>query len=521
MASTVSHEATASQPEMALETNPIKQVTYDAVVVGGGLAGLHATRALIEDGRAVMLVESRDQAGGRTVRTRRDHGSVPLGELGAMFVHDLSTKEELEKNGAKVIDFPSHAYFIAKDGVLTNVGESNSPLNKGGELIAEAKLQATNMSMAEFLSRSKIFQEQFTADERQMVAALFEADLGGELDKVGIACLLYDKQTLGGGTDMFGYCISGGFSNLTRAIVEAIPEEARMLGTDAKNIVVKNDGTISLQVALPPDGPIGEQRPDHLQAHRPDSELITNGLVLAIPPTALRELSIRYESPEQVDLVDCGHPSATRAFDSAARRGQALNLLDRVTPDVYRAINMMEGGNVVKVAVRLRGTIVPGEPFSHVTVADSDDGKVPCASVWGLSVPHYGDSTLVTDEQTVVMYMGGGQALRFAEFLKSVSGDKEQINAAVRMYLKENLGIEESRVLGDAQISQWIASTGRIAYTYLLADDKPLEFNPREVFSKPIVPDANIYVSGEAYDPIGGSMTTGAWHSGRTAASLV
>jgi monoamine oxidase len=57
----------------------------DVVVVGAGVAGLAAARALVEAGRSVVVVEARDRAGGR-ILTHHDDGFAA--ELGAEFVHD-------------------------------------------------------------------------------------------------------------------------------------------------------------------------------------------------------------------------------------------------------------------------------------------------------------------------------------------------------------------------------------------------------------------------------------------------
>jgi len=60
--------------------------TYDAVIVGAGLAGLAAARALSDAGASVALLEARARIGGR-VWTRRPAGwSAPL-ELGPEFLH--------------------------------------------------------------------------------------------------------------------------------------------------------------------------------------------------------------------------------------------------------------------------------------------------------------------------------------------------------------------------------------------------------------------------------------------------
>jgi monoamine oxidase len=56
----------------------------DVMVIGAGMAGLAAARALAEAGRSVVVLEARQRIGGR-IRTVRDGGVVC--ELGAEFVH--------------------------------------------------------------------------------------------------------------------------------------------------------------------------------------------------------------------------------------------------------------------------------------------------------------------------------------------------------------------------------------------------------------------------------------------------
>jgi monoamine oxidase len=59
--------------------------SYDVIVVGAGMAGLMAARALSDCGRRVGLIEARDRVGGRVLSVRSD----PSVELGAEFIHGL------------------------------------------------------------------------------------------------------------------------------------------------------------------------------------------------------------------------------------------------------------------------------------------------------------------------------------------------------------------------------------------------------------------------------------------------
>jgi len=60
--------------------------SWDVVIIGAGVAGLTAARALAEAGRSVLLLEARDRVGGRVWTRHESDSSVPV-ELGAEFIH--------------------------------------------------------------------------------------------------------------------------------------------------------------------------------------------------------------------------------------------------------------------------------------------------------------------------------------------------------------------------------------------------------------------------------------------------
>lgn len=57
----------------------------DVIVIGGGLAGLAATRQLAEAGKTVLLLEGRNRLGGRVLTRRIPHVSLPI-ELGPEWI---------------------------------------------------------------------------------------------------------------------------------------------------------------------------------------------------------------------------------------------------------------------------------------------------------------------------------------------------------------------------------------------------------------------------------------------------
>jgi monoamine oxidase len=59
---------------------------WDVVIIGAGVAGLTAARALAEAGHSILVLEARDRVGGRVWTRREIDTSAPV-ELGAEFIH--------------------------------------------------------------------------------------------------------------------------------------------------------------------------------------------------------------------------------------------------------------------------------------------------------------------------------------------------------------------------------------------------------------------------------------------------
>jgi monoamine oxidase len=91
-------QARAQTAAGAADASPGAAVTVDAIVVGGGLAGLTTARNLVKAGRSVVVLEARDRVGGRTLN--HDLGGGDVTEAGGQYVgptqnHVLALAEEL------------------------------------------------------------------------------------------------------------------------------------------------------------------------------------------------------------------------------------------------------------------------------------------------------------------------------------------------------------------------------------------------------------------------------------------
>lgn len=93
----------------------------DVLVVGAGMAGLGAARALLEHGLRVTVVEARDRVGGRILS--HTHASGTTVELGAEFVHGRAPElwDLIEEAGVRTIE---------RDGAMLR---ENTPGSLGSE----------------------------------------------------------------------------------------------------------------------------------------------------------------------------------------------------------------------------------------------------------------------------------------------------------------------------------------------------------------------------------------------------
>ena len=129
--------------------------SQDVIVIGAGMAGLTAARALAEAGLKVLVVEAQDRVGGR-VWTRRV-GSEAI-ELGAEFVHgrppelwaliDEAGIETYERDGAQV---------CFEDGALNDCGHEMEDVFDPLEKLEN--FAGPDLSFAEYLDHEGVPQE--------------------------------------------------------------------------------------------------------------------------------------------------------------------------------------------------------------------------------------------------------------------------------------------------------------------------------------------------------------------------
>lgn len=195
------------------------------VVVGAGIAGLGAARALNDSGHRVIVVEARDRVGGRIHTTMI--GSQPV-DLGASWIHgvdvnpltDLAVRAGLRRTPT---DYDS---IVVRNAV--GVALASSDLDRASELLYEAVV-GSNTSVG---GAVESLLEELDADERDLVryalASEIEHEFAADGDELSIDALDEGEEYSGGdallpaGFDRLLTPLLGGYEVYTSTPVTAI-----------------------------------------------------------------------------------------------------------------------------------------------------------------------------------------------------------------------------------------------------------------------------------------------------------
>lgn len=155
----------------------------DVLVIGAGVAGLAAARALHLAGRTVLILEARDRVGGRVHTVRIAGWPVPL-EAGAEFIHGKPPAlEELSGNDRR--DVKGRQYLAG--------------LRHGDELWKSVQEKLRSLRSLRDRSVQDAFRAQrwrlrTTEEERWMAAAFVEGFNAARLDRASLKAILQQME---------------------------------------------------------------------------------------------------------------------------------------------------------------------------------------------------------------------------------------------------------------------------------------------------------------------------------------
>jgi monoamine oxidase len=187
----------------------------DVVVIGAGMAGLTAARALAEAGLKVLVIEAQDRIGGRILTQHVGDEAI---ELGAEFIHGRPTElwalideaglETYERGGAQV---------CFEDGSLSDCGgemdDVFAPLEKLEDFHEE------DVSFAEYLDRENV-----PAEERGRIVGYVEGFNAADHREVSAASLGAQQKAEDASEGNHTYRLRGGYDQLPKYLAQRIAE---------------------------------------------------------------------------------------------------------------------------------------------------------------------------------------------------------------------------------------------------------------------------------------------------------
>jgi monoamine oxidase len=198
----------------------------DALIIGGGIAGLTAARCLTEAGLQVTLLEARDRLGGRIYTHHTDQFPV---ELGAEFVHGRPPEIlALAAEGAVPI-VPVEGQFRRKtNSSLANAGRLMEKVDK---LFAGMPADEPDQSFQHYLDRSGA-----ADDLKQQALRHVEGFHAADPALISVHSLIRDSRAEEAIEGDHQYRIASGYDDLVRAVAERIDPELCWI---VKNAVVR------------------------------------------------------------------------------------------------------------------------------------------------------------------------------------------------------------------------------------------------------------------------------------------
>ncbi|HET8890535.1 MAG TPA: NAD(P)/FAD-dependent oxidoreductase [Candidatus Angelobacter sp.] len=207
----------------------------DALIIGGGIAGLTAARCLTEAGLQVTLLEARDRLGGRIYTHHA--GQVPV-ELGAEFVHGRPAEIlALAAEGAVPI-VPVEGEFRRKtQGSWADVGRL---MEKVDRIFAGMSADEPDQSFQHYLDRTGA-----ADDVKQQALRYVEGFHAADPALISVHSLVRDSRAEEGIEGDHQYRIGSGYCDLVRALAERIdPKLCRIMKNTVVNEIVWQRGEV-------------------------------------------------------------------------------------------------------------------------------------------------------------------------------------------------------------------------------------------------------------------------------------
>lgn len=439
----------------------------DVVVIGAGVAGLAAARALHEAGLRIVVLEARERIGGRIFTIHDTELPVSI-ELGAEFVHGSAPElREVARDARLTVCDIGGQRWESRSGALAPLGEAFwSELESVMSRLRNRPDK--DRSFAEFL-KSKPGGARL-ARARQLALQWVEGFQAADPARASESALAEGGSPGNDTRERRIGRVLDGYDSVPNWLARDIIDRVR-LGAVVTSIQW-GAGQVQATIA---------------GAHGADQIVEGRAAVITVP------IGVLQRSIDEMGTI---------VFDPPLER-------DRVKSEGLRGVEM---GAVMRVVLRVRERFWTGERFTRrarsqdldrLSFLHSDVGDFP---VWWTSYP--------VEAPLLVGWVGGPQAQALASL-----GSDEVIGRAVRAMARAFAitGREAARLVAAAWTHNWHDDPfARGAYSYLVVGGSEA---PAKL-SRPL--KRTLFFAGEATDPEGRTGTVhGAIATGRRAAKQV
>jgi monoamine oxidase len=189
----------------------------DVLILGAGMAGLTAARALSERGIRVIVLEARDRVGGRLL-SRITAGGDAI-ELGAEFVHGRAPElwDLIAESGAETTEREGTMLREGRDGSL--VEEDLQAEERFAPLEALEDFAGEDLPFADWLATSDV-----SAEERPALLGYVEGFNAADAHRIGVRSLGVQQKAEDATEGDRLWHVHGGYAQLAEYLAERVKE---------------------------------------------------------------------------------------------------------------------------------------------------------------------------------------------------------------------------------------------------------------------------------------------------------
>ena len=348
----------------------------DIVVIGAGLAGLCATRELVERGHSVILVEARDRAGGRTFSAPFSSAQMIV-DLGAEWVapeHHPAMVSELARYHIG-LEVPERGMLQASDRERSAVEEKRRAFID----LLNAEAKKPNVSQADWYRASSALDKTVSSwleeleldlETKEWFLANSFALQGASAERYSLLNLLHEFAAFGSVEAAFSaaeYRIEGGAQSLANAIAESIRSRMR-LDWQVERIAQERDSMLV-------QGPKGSLSARHVIVAAPVNVLGDWKWDMSLPDKVVQIIKQGHvgraakgwaTSASRSTIESTGWPDAIEVYSRPTHDSRAVCTFGVAEPDHARALK--RGWETV--ASRHPEIMLATERLSHDWISD-------------------------------------------------------------------------------------------------------------------------------------------------------